>query len=240
MRETNNNQEESELISRMRARIEVSTIYHITYRRDWNRASLDGVYRADSLESQGFIHMSREDQVTKVANSIFRDEKDLLLLYIDYEKVKDRVRWEGKQDYGEDFPHLYGPLPLDAVVKVIEFKPDRNGNFTNPLARGIGSSRLLGRAALLVSIVLLVALVALAVDDIALDRKGKLPQGSNDMAQTADGSIVSMTLIHVTNSSEYYSITYMSDGLRVNGFLGRPRAEGVHPAIIYNRGGFRE
>jgi glutamine amidotransferase-like uncharacterized protein/dienelactone hydrolase len=63
---------------------------------------------------------------------------------------------------------------------------------------------------------------------------------SNDLDQTADGSIVSMTLIHVTNSSEYYSITYMSDGLRVNGFLGRPRAEGVHPAIIYNRGGFGE
>jgi len=169
-----------------------------------------------------------------------RIRSGFFFFYIDYEKVKDRVRWEGKQDYGEDFPHLYGPLPLDAVVKVIEFKPDRNGNFTKPLARGIGSSRLLGRAALLVSIVLLVALVALAVDDIALDRKGKLPQGTDDVAQTADGSIVSMILIHVTNSSEYYSITYMSDGLRVNGFLGRPRAEGVHPAIIYNRGGFRE
>ena len=74
--------------------------------------------------------MSKEDQVEKVANSIFKGEKDLLLLYIDYEKVKDRVRWEGKQDYGEDFPHLYDPLPLDAVVKVVEFKPDRKGNFT--------------------------------------------------------------------------------------------------------------
>ena len=184
--------------------------------------------------------MSREDQVNKVANSMFRDEKDLLLLYIDYEKVKDRVRWEGKQDYGEDFPHLYGPLPLDAVTKVVEFKPDRNGKFTKPLERGMGSSRLLGWAALLAFIVLLMALQALPVDDVALDREGELPQGSDDLAQTADGSIVSMTLIHVTNSSEYYAITYMSDGLRVNGFLGRPRAEGVHPAIIYNRGGFRE
>ena len=133
MREINDNQGEAELTPRVRARIEMKTIYHIAYRKDWNRALVDGVYRADSLESQGFIHMSREDQVNKVANSIFKDEKDLLLLHIDYEKVKDRVRWEGKQDYGEDFPHLYGPLPLDAVVKVVEFKPDRNGNFTKPM-----------------------------------------------------------------------------------------------------------
>jgi uncharacterized protein (DUF952 family) len=111
----------------------MKTIYHIAYRKDWNGALVDGVYRADSLESQGFIHMSEEDQVNKVATSIFKDEKDLLLLYIDYEKVKDRVRWEGKQDYGEGFPHLYGPLPLDAVVKVVEFKPDRNGKFTKPM-----------------------------------------------------------------------------------------------------------
>jgi len=105
---------------------------------------------------------------------------------------------------------------------------------------GTGLSRLLGRGALLAFIVLLMALWALVVDDVALYREVELPQGSNDLTQTADGSIVSMTLIHVTNSSEYYSITYMSDELRVNGFLGRPRAEGVHPAIIYNRGGFRE
>ena len=133
MMEINDNKGEAELAPRVHTRIEMKTIYHIAYRKDWNRALVDGVYRADSLESQGFIHMSREDQVNKVANSIFKDEKDLLLLYIDYEKVKDRVRWEGKQDYGEDFPHLYGPLPLDAVVKVVEFKPDRNGNFTKPM-----------------------------------------------------------------------------------------------------------
>ncbi|MFB0557762.1 MAG: DUF952 domain-containing protein [Candidatus Bathyarchaeia archaeon] len=111
----------------------MTTIYHIAYREDWNRALVDGVYRVETLESQGFIHMSKENQVNQVANSIFKGEKDLLLLHIDYEKVKDKVRWEGKQDYGEDFPHLYGPLPLDVVVKVVEFKPDRNGTFTRPI-----------------------------------------------------------------------------------------------------------
>lgn len=107
----------------------MKTIIHIAYREDWNRALVDGVYRVDSLDSQGFIHLSEESQVTNVANSVFRGEEDLLLLYVDYEKIKGKVRWEGKRDYGEDFPHLYGPLPLDAVVRIEEFKPNTDGKF---------------------------------------------------------------------------------------------------------------
>lgn len=107
----------------------MKTIYHIAYREDWKRALVDGVYRADSLDSQGFIHMSKGSQVDDVANSLFRGEENLLLLYVDYEKVKDKVRWEGKRDYGEDFPHLYGSLPLSAVVRIEEFKPNTDGRF---------------------------------------------------------------------------------------------------------------
>lgn len=54
------------------------------------------------------------------------------------------------------------------------------------------------------------------------------------------GAIESMTLITSTENSEYYTLTYWSDGLRVTGFFGRPKDEGLHPAIIYNRGGYRE
>lgn len=52
-----------------------------------------------------------------------------------------------------------------------------------------------------------------------------------------DGTLVDMQLIYKTDHSEYYTITYLSDGLRVNGFLGYPIAPGPLPAIIYNRGG---
>jgi dipeptidyl aminopeptidase/acylaminoacyl peptidase len=45
-------------------------------------------------------------------------------------------------------------------------------------------------------------------------------------------------LIHYTDHSAYYAITYWSDGYRVAGFLGRPTTPGPHPAIIVNRGGY--
>jgi uncharacterized protein (DUF952 family) len=113
--------------------MKMDTIYHIAQKTDWVRSLAEGVYKVDSLDSQGFIHMSKEEQVNRVANSVFKGEEDLLLLCIDYEKIKDRVRWEGEEDYGENFPHLYGPLHLDAVVKIVEFKPDQNGIFTDPI-----------------------------------------------------------------------------------------------------------
>jgi dienelactone hydrolase len=56
------------------------------------------------------------------------------------------------------------------------------------------------------------------------------PAGTN-------GAVESMTLIYSNDRSEYYRLTYWSDGLRINAFLGFPKSEGKHPAIIYNRGG---
>lgn len=54
---------------------------------------------------------------------------------------------------------------------------------------------------------------------------------------TADGAIESMRLVYTSPNAEYYRITYWSDGLRINGFLGWPKSDGPHPAVIYNRGG---
>lgn len=56
-------------------------------------------------------------------------------------------------------------------------------------------------------------------------------------AAPPNGAIESMELIYATDSSEYYRLTYWSDGLRIRGFIGWPKAEGRYPAIIYNRGG---
>ena len=61
-------------------------IYHICERKEWQAAQETGVYRADSLESEGFIHCSREDQVARVANFIFKGMEDLVLLHIAVDK----------------------------------------------------------------------------------------------------------------------------------------------------------
>ena len=72
------------------------------------------------------------------------------------------------------------------------------------------------------------------------DTPTPLPGIAPTLASGVNGAIESMTLITRTANSEYYALTYWSDGYRVTGFLGRPRADGVYPAIIYNRGGYQE
>jgi dipeptidyl aminopeptidase/acylaminoacyl peptidase len=56
-----------------------------------------------------------------------------------------------------------------------------------------------------------------------------------------DGEIATLRTVLLTKRSEYLALTYWSGGLRVNGYLGRPRGQGSRlPAIVWNRGGNRE
>ena len=69
-------------------------IYHITSRRAWNEAQTQGVYRAESLDSEGFIHCSTEDQVIPVTLRFYKGRTDLLLLVIDPERLTSDLKWE--------------------------------------------------------------------------------------------------------------------------------------------------
>lgn len=107
-------------------------ILHIAKREQWKRARLDGVYRGDTVDSQGFIHCSTPEQVVKVANALFHGQESLILLYIDADRVESEIRYEGTG--GEKYPHIYGPLNVDAVVKALDFRPRKDGKFAQPKA----------------------------------------------------------------------------------------------------------
>jgi uncharacterized protein (DUF952 family) len=91
------------------------------------------VYRGDTLDSQGFIHCSLPRQVVKVANVLFPGQKGLVLLCIETDKVQSEIRYEGIEG-GEMYPHIYGSLNVDALVKTLDFKPHRDGGFMLPKA----------------------------------------------------------------------------------------------------------
>ncbi len=102
-------------------------IVHICQRQAWQVAVEQGEYRAQSVETEGFIHCSRPDQILRVANAIYRGVPDLVLLWIDLHKVRAEIRWEAAN--GETFPHIYGALNLDAVARVQDFTPSADGIF---------------------------------------------------------------------------------------------------------------
>ncbi len=110
-------------------------IFHILTKEEWNHAQKEGVYKPQSLETEGFIHMSKTDQLLYVANSIFKDKKHLKLLKVwDQDvtaKIVDEAPKEAAQS-GHIFPHIYGALNLDAVKEVFDFISEENGKFKYP------------------------------------------------------------------------------------------------------------
>lgn len=105
-------------------------IVHATSRPAWEAGRKAGSYQDDSLLRNGFIHFSTAEQVMRVANEYYRGQLDLVLLVVDPSRLVSELRWEpGSDRPGEDFPHLYGPLNLEAVVRVLEYTPGPDGLF---------------------------------------------------------------------------------------------------------------
>jgi uncharacterized protein (DUF952 family) len=109
-------------------------ILHIVKQSDWERAVASGVYRADSLEKEGFIHCSTPEQVLKPANERFFGQEGLSLLCIDPALVTAPIVYEDCYESGQAFPHIYGTLDIAAVTAVLPFPPGENGQFVLPEA----------------------------------------------------------------------------------------------------------
>lgn len=109
-------------------------IYHITSQQDWQNAQAAGAYTAESLATQGFIHASTAEQVPGTAQRFYLGRTGLVILAIETSRVNPEVRFEPVTlPSGEThFPHIYGPLNLDAVTGIAPFEPDAQGVFHLP------------------------------------------------------------------------------------------------------------
>lgn len=105
-------------------------LLHIAPVDRWNEAGAH--YRDPSLDTEGFIHCSTIEQVLIPANERFAGRTDLVLLVIDPERVEARIVFEDCYESGHEFPHIYGPLPTDAVTQVLPFPPSDDGTFALP------------------------------------------------------------------------------------------------------------
>jgi uncharacterized protein (DUF952 family) len=112
-------------------------IYHITTLVEWHYAESVGAYTAPSLNTEGFIHLSQQHQILSVANHFYRGVADLVILCVDENLVEAPIIFEApvhpnpnnplpvsEQD---QFPHIYGTINLDAVVRVVAFPEYEHG-----------------------------------------------------------------------------------------------------------------
>lgn len=95
-------------------------IYHITTSPEWDTARKKGSYEAVSLKEEGFIHCSQQEQIPEVLVRYFSGQTGLVKLHIDTKKLKSQLIYEWSPTLAQTFPHIYGPINTDAVIKAEE------------------------------------------------------------------------------------------------------------------------
>ena len=110
----------------------MTPIYKICTASEWRDAERAGVYRGSAVDvKDGFIHFSTAAQVRETADKHFAGADDLMLVAVDADALAGALRWEFSRG-GDVFPHLYGALPLAAVLWAKPLRLDAGGRHVFP------------------------------------------------------------------------------------------------------------
>lgn len=103
-------------------------IYILCTEDAYRAAESAGEYISDSLASEGFIHASPSHQLNRVANLYYQSFPKLLVLCVNTGRLKPELRWETAST-GDLYPHLYGPMNLDAIAQIIPVERALDGRY---------------------------------------------------------------------------------------------------------------
>lgn len=109
------------------------TAYKVLTAAEMQRLEHEGSFAGAAVDlADGYIHLSSADQLTETVDKHFAGQDDLWVAAVDLDALRDAVRWEPSRG-GALFPHLYAPLPLDAVVAYSPLERDEDGAVRLPV-----------------------------------------------------------------------------------------------------------
>ena len=107
-------------------------IFKICKRSEWAGVSAAGIYRGSAKDkADGFLHFSTEEQLVGTLNRYYADADDLLLVAVDADALGKALKHE-PSTAGALYPHLYGDLPLAAVIWSRPIGRNTKGEFLLP------------------------------------------------------------------------------------------------------------
>lgn len=110
----------------------MTTVYKIVSADLWQAAEDSGVFTGAAIDlNDGFIHLSTGTQARRTAQLYFKGQGNLVLVAVDGARLGAALKYEPSRD-GDLFPHLYGPLPLAAVLSVRPLPIGSDGNHVFP------------------------------------------------------------------------------------------------------------
>ena len=115
------------VFTRMYAGLNDPYIYLLSSEQEYDNAIKQGALIRESIQSEGFIHASPKNQLTRIANKFYTKTIKPLILRVDKDKIAANVKWEPAT--GGLYPHIYGPLNVDAIVDVKKISLNNNGEY---------------------------------------------------------------------------------------------------------------
>ena len=110
----------------------MTIVYKIVAADLWQAAEVSGVFAGAGIDlNDGFIHLSTGPQARRTAKLYFEGQANLMLVAADGPSLGEALKYEPSRD-GDLFPHLYGPLPLAAVLSVRPLPVGPDGNHVFP------------------------------------------------------------------------------------------------------------
>lgn len=103
--------------------MDAPVIYHLTTLQEWEDAQDKGIYEPPSYQREGFIHCSTEEQLEDVMQKHFKQHENLVKLIIDPSRLTSSLRYDKDGEQQQEFPHIYGPLNLEAVTQIVFLDP---------------------------------------------------------------------------------------------------------------------
>ncbi|URW76803.1 DUF952 domain-containing protein [Sphingomonas donggukensis] len=111
-----------------------TTAYKVLTGPQMDALEADGSFAGAPVDlADGYIHLSTAAQLTETVDKHFAGQSDLHVVAIDVEALGEAIRWEESRG-GQLFPHIYAPLPLDAVIAYSPLERDADGQVQLPVA----------------------------------------------------------------------------------------------------------
>ncbi|NGP76397.1 DUF952 domain-containing protein [Balneolaceae bacterium YR4-1] len=104
-------------------------IFHVVKKEDWKTQKKDSRYHPETIDTEGFIHCSTGRNIEEVTNRLYSGEDDILLIIINTTLVDPEIRYENCGNSDIKYPHIYGPLNMDAVIDKIELASEDDGSY---------------------------------------------------------------------------------------------------------------
>lgn len=104
-------------------------LYHIAEPAQWLAVGAD--YVPTGLVTEGFVHLSRAEQVLDTAQRYYAGRTDLLLLTLERSALPSEIRHENLAGGTELFPHHYGVIPRSAVLRCEPLLLSESGFFSS-------------------------------------------------------------------------------------------------------------